>query len=169
VPAELPKRAGTRRLGIWLVLAGAIAVVVGVGIQAFSIVAYVRGAGEGALDLHRANSLVVHLGQLAIVIGAIWAWWRNWKAIVAALAFLALSFFQLFAIGDTDTETGWVYGLHGALAIVVLLAGVAYGEVALRDRGFKSLPLPSNGPKPRITAASDTELERFEQPVEPGA
>ena len=117
-------------------LAGAVLVVVGVGIQAFSIVAYVRGAGDGALDLHKANSLVVHVGQLAIVIGAIWAWWRKWKAIVLALAFFVLSVAQLVFIGDTDKEGDWVNGLHGMLAIVVLLTGLIYGEVALRKLGL---------------------------------
>ena len=32
---------------------------------------------------------------------------------------------QLFAIGDTETESGWEFGLHGLLAIVVLLAAVS--------------------------------------------
>ena len=52
-------------------LVGAALVVVGVLWQAFTIAAYVRGAGQGALDAHGGGSLIVHLGELAIVIGAI--------------------------------------------------------------------------------------------------
>ena len=48
---------------LWLVFGGAIVVVVGVLLQAFSIAAYVRGAGEGALDMHGGMSLVVHFAM----------------------------------------------------------------------------------------------------------
>ncbi len=72
-----------RRTPLWLVLAGGVIVVIGVLIQAFTIAAYVRGAGDGALDAHGGFSMVVHIGQLLIVIGAIWAWWGNWSAVGA--------------------------------------------------------------------------------------
>lgn len=127
-----------RRAAFWLVLIGAAIVIVAVLIQAFSIVAWIRGAGQSALDLHGTNSLSVHLGQLAIVIGAIWAWFGNWKAMGLAVAFLVLSFLQLFLIGDTDESGGWVNGLHGLFALLVLLAAVAYGHVAIRKLGLLS-------------------------------
>ena len=81
-PAERCRMvARMRRTPLWLVLAGGVIVVIGVLIQAFTIAAYVRGAGEGALDAHGGFSMVVHIGQLLIVIGAIWAWWGNWSAV----------------------------------------------------------------------------------------
>lgn len=119
-----------------MVVAGAILVIVGVLIQAFSIVAYARGAGEGALDLHSVNSLTVHLGQLLVVVGAIWAWFGNWKAMALAVAFLVLSVLQLGLLGDTDEGGGWVHGLHGLLALVVLLAAVGYAQVGVRKLGL---------------------------------
>ena len=118
---------------MWLVLTGGGLVIVGVLLQAFSIAAFARGAGQGALDMHGANSLTVHLGQILIVIGAIWAWWRQWIPVGLAIAFLILSFLQLFAVGDTDKAGGWVNGLHGLLAIVVLFAAAAYLHVAVRE------------------------------------
>lgn len=128
-----PDRAiAPRRAALWVVLVGAALVVIGVLLQAFSIAAFFRGAGEGALDMHSANSLTVHLGQVLVAIGAIWAWRRNWRAIALAIAFLALSFFQLVLVGDTDKSGDWVHGLHGLLAIVVLLAALVYGQVAAR-------------------------------------
>jgi hypothetical protein len=40
-------------------------------------------------------------------------------------------------IGDTDKQGGWVNGLHGLLALVVLIAAVAYAEQASRRLGFR--------------------------------
>lgn len=110
--------------------------IVAVLIQAFSIVAYIRGAGQSALDLHGANSLSVHLGQILIIVGAIWAWWRDWKQIGLAAAFLILSAAQLLLVGDTDESGGWVHGLHGLFAIVLVLAAAAYGLVAIHKLGL---------------------------------
>ena len=112
-----------RRTAWWLVLAGGAVTVVGVLIQAFTIAAYVRGAGEGALDAHGGFSMLVHVGQLLIVIGAIWAWWGNWAWVGAAVGFLVLCLAQLAFLGDTEEKGGWINGLHGALALVILLIG----------------------------------------------
>ena len=121
---------------MWLVLAGGAIVVVGVLIQAFTIAAYVRGAGDGALDAHGGFSMLGHIGELLSVIGAIWAWWGNWGAVGLAVAFLVLSVAQLAFLGDTDEEGGWINGLHGFLALVVLLAGAWYFTRARRVLGL---------------------------------
>jgi len=123
---------------LWAVLVGSVLVVAGVLWQAFTIAAYVRGAGEGALDAHGAGSMIVHLGQLAIVIGAIVAWWGNWKAVGLAIAFLVLSVAQLAFLGDTDKEGSWVNGLHGFLALVVLIAALGYLDAATRALGMRT-------------------------------
>ncbi len=119
-----------------MVLAGGAIVVVGVLIQAFTIAAYVRGAGEGALDAHGGFSLLVHIGELLIVIGAIWAWWGNWNMVGLAVAFLVLAFAQLAFLGDTDEQGGWINGLHGFLALIILLAGAWYVTRARRELGL---------------------------------
>jgi hypothetical protein len=125
-----------RRTPLWLVLLGSAIVVLGVLWQAFSIAAYVRGAGEGALDAHLTGSFFVHAGQLMVVVGAIWAWWGNWTAVGLALAFLVLSFAQLAFLGDTDEQGGWINGLHGFLALIILLAGTWYFTAARRELGL---------------------------------
>ena len=113
-----------RRTAWWLVLAGGAITVIGVLIQAFTIAAYVRTSlNEDWLDAHGGFSLVVHIGQLLIVIGAIWAFWGNWPWVGAAVGFLVLSFAQLAFLGDTEEEGSWVNGLHGFLALVILLVG----------------------------------------------
>ena len=125
-----------KRNALWIVLTGSVVVIVGVLLQAFSIAAFSRGAGQGALDMHSANSLTVHIGQILIVIGAIWAWWRQRVPIALALAFLVLSVGQLAALGDTEKAGGWVNGLHGLLALVVLVTAAAYLHVAMRHLGL---------------------------------
>jgi hypothetical protein len=126
-----------RRTPLWLVLVGGVVVVVGVLIQAFTIAAYVRsGLDQDWVDAHGGFSTVVHIGELLIVIGAIWAWWGNWTAIGLAVAFLVLSVAQIAFLGDTDEEGSWINGLHGFLALIVLLAGAWYFTVARRALGL---------------------------------
>ena len=126
--------AAMRRLPLRLVFFGGILVVLAVLWQAFTISAYVRGAGDGALDAHGMGSLFVHIGQLLVVIGAIWAWWGNWKVVGAAVAFLVLSVAQLAFLGDTEVEGGWVNGLHGFLALVVLITAGTFAFCARQKR-----------------------------------
>jgi hypothetical protein len=127
-----------KRPFLWLVLVGGIVASLGVLWQAFTIAAYVRGAGEGALDAHGGGSLIVHLGELAIVIGAIVAYFGNWKAVGIAIAFLVLSVAQIGFLGDTEETGGWINGLHGLLALIVLLAAIAYALKAARDLGLRT-------------------------------
>jgi hypothetical protein len=118
---------------LWLVLVGGVLVVLAVLWQSFTIAAYARGAGEGALDAHGFGSLFVHIGQLAIVIGALVAFWGNWTQVGLALGFLVLSFAQLAFLGDNEKEGDWVNGLHGFLALVVLICGLLYAQKAWRE------------------------------------
>lgn len=122
-----------KRSVTWLVLVGGIVVVLGVLWQAFSIAAYVRSGEEGALDAHLTGSFFVHAGQLAIVIGALVAYWGNWRQVGYAIGFLILSFAQLAFLGDTDEQGDWINGLHGFLALIVLIAGLLYAQKAWRE------------------------------------
>jgi hypothetical protein len=125
-----------RRGPLWVVLIGGSLVVLAVLWQAFTISAYVRGAGDGALDAHGMGSLFVHIGQLMVVIGAIWAWWGKWSVVGAAVAFLVLSVAQLAFLGDTEKAGGWINGLHGFLALVVLITGALFAYAAGRRLGL---------------------------------
>lgn len=120
-----------------MVLLGAVLCSLAVLWQAFSIAAYVRGAGDGALDAHGAGSLFVHIGQLAIVIGAIVAYWGNWRMVGGAVGFLVLAIAQLAFLGDTEEEGDWINGLHGFLAVVIALLGVWYANRAANDLGVR--------------------------------
>jgi hypothetical protein len=103
--------------------------------RAHEIAAYVRGAGEGALDAHGGFSTVVHVGQLLIVIGGVWAFWGNWGWVAAAICFLVLCVAQLAFLGDTEEPGGWVNGLHGFLALVIILIGAWVFDQSRRRLG----------------------------------
>jgi hypothetical protein len=124
-----------KRYFVWLVLGGGVLLSIMVLWQAFTIAAYVRGAGEGALDAHAAGAGIAHIGQLAIIIGALVAYWGNWRIVGLTIAFFVLSIGQLVALGDLDEQGGWVNGLHGALALVILLSAIAYALKAARELG----------------------------------
>jgi hypothetical protein len=125
-----------RRTALWIVLVGAAVVVLGVLWQAFSIAAYVGGAGEDALDAHLTGSFFVHAGELMVVVGALWAWWGRWTQVGIAVGFLVLAFAQIAFLGDTDEQGGWVNGLHGFLALIILLTGAWYFSRARRELGI---------------------------------
>jgi hypothetical protein len=117
----------------WAVLVGGVLVVLGVLWQAFTIAAFVRGAGDGALDAHGMGSLIVHIGQLTIVIAALVAYWGNWRMVGGAVGFLILSIAQLGFLGDTEKEGDWINGLHGFLALIILICGLLYAQRARRE------------------------------------
>ncbi len=125
-----------RRGALRIVLAGGVLTVLAVLWQAFSISAYVRGAGEGALDAHNWGSLFVHIGELSIVIGSIWAWWGKWNVVGTAVGFLVLAIAQLAFLGDVDKPGGWINGLHGFLALIILITAAVFGHRAKRELGL---------------------------------
>jgi hypothetical protein len=141
----VPGWPATRRNFYRIVLAGSILVGLGVLWQAFSIAAYIRSGDSGWLDAHLVGSFFVHAGQLAIVIGAIVAAWRNWRAVGTAVAFLALAVVQLLALGDTDKVGSWVNGFHGFLALVVMLAALRYAQWSARILGIRVSPGSAGG------------------------
>lgn len=85
------------------------------------------------------GSLVVRLGQRAIVVGAIVAASRSWRAVGAAVAFLALAVLRLIALGDTDDPGRGQLGqrFHGFPALVVLLAALRYAQWSTRILGVR--------------------------------
>ena len=95
------------------------------------------GSRAGALDAHLTGSFVVHAAQLMVVAGAIVAYWGNRAAVVTAFGFLVHSLAQLAFLGDTGEPGGWINGLHGFLALVILIAGLLYAQRASRDLGLR--------------------------------
>jgi hypothetical protein len=124
---------------LWLAFVGASLVVIGVFLQAFSIAAYVRGAGTGALDMHQSIGATIFFIEIAVFLGALGAWWGTWGAVGLALSLPVIGFLQVILIGDTDPpgQGGWVNGLHGLGAIVVLVLAAAIAHRAMRNPGLR--------------------------------
>jgi hypothetical protein len=129
-----------RRGFLWLLLVGGVLVVLAVLWQAFAIAAYAQGAGDDALDAHGAGSLFVHIGQLAVVIGATGTFWGNWKHVGLAVLFLVTSVAQLAFLKPDDEAGDWINGLHGFLALVLMLWAAWYASQAARQLGLRSSP-----------------------------
>lgn len=126
-----------RRGFLWLQLAASSLVVVGVFLQAFSITAYVRGAGSGALDMHRNLGNLTHIVEVVVLLAALVAWWRHWREIAVAFSLPLVGTLQLALVGDTSKHGGWVNGLHGLLALVVLVLAAVIAHRTMRALGLR--------------------------------
>lgn len=122
-----------RRAFVWLCLVGASVVVAGVLLQAFSIAAYMRGAGADALHMHQTGGFVTHSVEIVVFLAALVGYWRSWMHIGLALLLPVVGTVQVALIGDTGTSGGWINGLHGLLALVVLLLAVSIAQGARRS------------------------------------
>jgi hypothetical protein len=131
-----------RRGFLWLYLLTASVVVVGVFVQAFSIAAYARGAGSDALDLHTSVGFLVHSIEIVVFLLTLVAFWGAWRIVGFAALLPVVGTLQLFLIGDTDESGNWVNGLHGLLALVVLLLALALVWIGVRSLARRAAPPP---------------------------
>lgn len=119
----------------WLYVLTASIVALGVLLQAFSIAAYVRGAGHDALELHQTGGFVTHSVEIVVFLAALIGYWGSWKRVGLALLLPVVGTIQVVLIGDTDARGSWINGLHGLLALVVLLLAVALAQEGKRSLG----------------------------------
>lgn len=122
-----------RRVFLWLYVLTATIVAAGVLLQAFSIAAYVRGAGQDALDLHTEGGFVTHTVEIVVFLVAIIGYWGSWWRIGLAALLPIVGTVQVFLIGDTDEAGGWINGLHGLFALVVFLLAVVLAQGGMRS------------------------------------
>ena len=133
-----------KRTFLWLhfVLSALIAVLV--FLQAYLITAYVSGAGEDALDAHGfVGFAIIHPAEALVFLTALVAWWRNWTMIGLSLFLILFGTVQIFlAPPDEDPASGWVHGLHGLFALLVM---VTAAWIAWRDTPALGLRQPGAG------------------------
>lgn len=122
-----------RGVFLWLFLLTATLVAAGVLLQAFSIAAYVRGAGQDALDLHTTGGFVTHSVEIVVFLVALVAYWGRWRSVGLAALLPAVGTVQLLLIGDTTEAGSWVNGLHGLFALVVFLLAVVLAQAGVRS------------------------------------
>ena len=116
----------------WATMIAAALVVVGVFLQVYFIASYIFGAGEDALDAHKNLGGFVHLVEVLTFLLSLGGFWRRWVDVGWAFALGAIGTIQLgFADGDD-----WVGGLHGLLALVVLVLAAVVTHRAMRSLGI---------------------------------
>jgi hypothetical protein len=108
-----------RRPFLWIQLVLAALVVLGVWLQVYFIASFFSGAAD-ALDLHEAVGNVTHFVEALVFLTALGAWWRNWGRIGHAFGLIAIGTIQISLTEGDD----WVGGLHGLLALVILVMAV---------------------------------------------
>jgi hypothetical protein len=121
-----------RRAFLWLSFGLSLVVLAGIVLQLYFIAAWLFGAGNGALDAHKAiGGAVVHPAEVLIFLAALAAWWRNWRAVGWSFALAFVGTIQVIAVGDVSNPTnGWWHGLHGGLVLFVVAIAV---YIARRD------------------------------------
>jgi len=128
-----------RRAFLWINLVLASLVVVGIFFQAYSITAYVGGAGTGALDAHEFMGFaIIHPAELFVFLTAFGAWPRAWRWIGFTFFLIVLGTVQIFLAPDSgNPSNGWLHGLHGLLALAVMVTAAVIAHRALRDLGLR--------------------------------
>lgn len=131
-----------KRALLWINFVAACVVVVGVFLQVYFITAYFMGAGEGALDAHGiVGGLLIHLSELIVFLTAIGAFWKRWGWIGFNFFLFVLGTAQIFLLPpDEDPLSGWVHGLHGLLALFVLVTAAVIAHRDMKELGLRSSP-----------------------------
>jgi hypothetical protein len=111
----------------WLHLAFASAIVLGVFLQVYLIGAYIFGAGQGALDAHRATGFALQGPELFVLLTALIAWLPRTDLLLSFL--IAIVGFVQAALASAHE---WVGGLHPLLALVVLALAATLALRAIR-------------------------------------
>jgi len=134
-----------RRTFLWINFVLASIVVLGVFLQAYFIATYTMSnqQNQDALDAHGVlGGLVIHLAELLIFLTAFGAWPRQWRWIAFTFSLFVVGTAQIFLLPeDTDevsNSAAWVHGLHGLLAIVVLVMAAIIAHRGMRDLGLRS-------------------------------
>lgn len=127
--ATRPALDAVRRAAAWLHLALASAIVLGVFVQVYLIGSYIFGAGQGALDAHRAAGFALQGPELFVLLTALIAWLPRIDLLLSFLVAI-VGFVQ----AGLASAHEWVGGLHPLLALVVLGLASALALRGIRRR-----------------------------------
>jgi hypothetical protein len=119
-----------RRRLLWTALIGATLVVVAVAVQVYLAAAFVFGAD--ALVAHRRVGDVTLLLQGVVFVAVAWAHRGRWSETLVALALPVVGIVQVAFAGGS----AWSGGLHGLLAILVLVLAAVIAHRAMHELGL---------------------------------
>ena len=127
------------RIFLWINVVLSSLIVLLIFLQAYLITAYIAGAGEDALDAHGfVGFAIIHAAELLVFLTAFGAWPKQWKWIGLTFFLFVLGTVQLFlAPPDEDPASGWLHGLHGLLALVVMVTAAVIAHRGMRDLGLR--------------------------------
>lgn len=126
-----------RRAFLWINLVLSALIVLLIFLQAYFITAYIAGAGESALDAHGLTGfLFIHAAELFVFLTAFGAWPRAWRWIGFTFLLFAVGTIQIFLTPVEERTNGWLHGLHGLLALVVMVMAAVIARRGLRDLGL---------------------------------
>jgi hypothetical protein len=114
----------------WLHLTFASAIVLGVFLQVYLIGSYIFGAGQGALDAHRAVGFALQGPELFVLLTALIAWLPRIDLLFSFLV-AVVGFVQAFLASTRE----WVGGLHPLLALVLLSLAATLALRGIRRHG----------------------------------
>ena len=128
-----------RRTFLWINFVLSSLIVVGVFAQAYLIASYAMGAGEDALDAHGViGGIFIHGFELLVFLTAFGAWPKQWRWIGFTFLLFVVGTAQVFLLPpDEDPGSPWVHGLHGLLALVVMVMAAVIAHRGLRDLGLR--------------------------------
>ena len=140
-----------RRTFLWINFVLASLIVLLVFVQAYLIAAYAMEAGEDALDAHGVvGGLFIHGFELLVFLTAFGAWPKQWKWIGFTFFLFVLGTVQIFLLPpDEDPASGWIHGLHGLLALFVMVTAAVIAYRGMQDLGLRRARVePAGGDMP---------------------
>jgi len=127
-----------RRTFLWINFVLSSLIVVLIFLQAYFITAYIAGAGESALDAHGFTGFaLIHGAELLVFLTAFGAWPRAWKWIAYTFSLFVVGTIQIFLTPVDERTNGWLHGLHGLLALVVMVMAAVIAHRGMRDLGLR--------------------------------
>jgi hypothetical protein len=90
--------------------------------------------------MHEAIGGITHLIEVIVFIAALVAWWKHWGEVGLAFSLPLVGTIQMILVGDTEQEGGWVNGLHGLFALVVLVLAAVIAHRTMRALGLRAGP-----------------------------
>lgn len=141
-----------KNVATWLNLVFASIVAIGVFLQVYFIAASITGAGKDALDWHQDLGGLIHLAEVLVFLSGLAAFWGAWKWVGWSLFLPVLGTVQIALV--TAGDSGWVHGLHGLLALFVLIVAAVIVHHDMRLLGLKGGAgmAPAAGPPPQPPA-----------------
>lgn len=124
-----------QRAARWFVLVGAGLLVVGVLLQAYFIAVFILGGNTDALDIHTGLGNALFGIEVLVAVGAFIAYGTRWRFVGAAVALAVVGAIQ---VSTVEAGNEWVQGLHGLLALVVLILSHEVAQRAVRELGLGS-------------------------------